>query len=167
MKPTLKSINAALPRFDYLRRNWGVFDMTGFAKRFGHLKGAYADIGEDGNVTGITLYAVGDAMQVHHYYRDDSSVNITGVIERVIDSEPGLNRGWIVDHIQELIALDMNRAELFAGRTVTLGRFVYWANMVTEEIYRQTVEAEMAGSINGYKVADIFDGRIHKYAQAI
>ena len=32
---------------------------------------------------------------------------------------------------------------------------VYWANMVTMEIYAHSEDAEISGVINGHKVADI------------
>lgn len=51
--------------------------------------------------------------------------------------------------------LNDHKQELFNGEKVTYRGRVYWANMTTREIYAQSVDAEMAGSINGYKVADI------------
>lgn len=53
--------------------------------------------------------------------------------------------------------LNEHKIELFEGKKVTYRGKVYWANMVTREIYAQSVDADMAGSINGYKVADITD----------
>ena len=51
--------------------------------------------------------------------------------------------------------LNDHKQELFNGEKVTYRGRVYWANMTTKEVYAQSVDAEMAGSINGYKVADI------------
>lgn len=53
--------------------------------------------------------------------------------------------------------------ELTEGKKVTYRSKVYWANMETREIYAHSVDAEIAGSISGYKVADITeDGQIVK-----
>ena len=53
--------------------------------------------------------------------------------------------------------LNAHKEDLFNGRKITYRGKVYWANMVTREIYAQSIDADMAGSINGYKVADITD----------
>lgn len=53
--------------------------------------------------------------------------------------------------------LNDHKEELFAGRKITYRGKVYWANMVTREIYAHSVDEEIAGSISGYKVADIND----------
>lgn len=53
--------------------------------------------------------------------------------------------------------LNNHKQELFDGNKVTYRNKVYWANMTTREIYAQSVDAELSGSINGYKVADITD----------
>lgn len=53
--------------------------------------------------------------------------------------------------------LNNHKDELFTGRKVTYRGKVYWANMTTREIYAQSVEADMAGVINGYLVARITD----------
>lgn len=53
--------------------------------------------------------------------------------------------------------LNKKKAELFLGKKVYYRGKVYWANIVTMEIYCQSVEAEMGGVINGYKVANITD----------
>lgn len=53
--------------------------------------------------------------------------------------------------------LNAHKEDLFNGKKVTYRGKVYWANMVTREIYAMSVEAEMSGVINGYKVADITD----------
>ena len=47
---------------------------------------------------------------------------------------------------------------MFDGRKVTYRGKVYWANMVTMEIYCHSVDEEILGSISGYKVADIIPG---------
>lgn len=53
----------------------------------------------------------------------------------------------------------LNREEikekLFLGEKIKYQGMIYWANMVTMEIYTHSVEAEMNGVINGWKVADI------------
>lgn len=53
--------------------------------------------------------------------------------------------------------LNNHKQELFNGNKITYRGKVYWANMTTREIYAQSVDSEIAGSINGYKVADITD----------
>lgn len=53
--------------------------------------------------------------------------------------------------------INNHKQELFAGRKITYRGWVYWANMETREVYRHTVDAEIAGVINGTKYADITD----------
>ena len=53
--------------------------------------------------------------------------------------------------------LNAHKEELFAGRKITYRGKVYWANMTTREIYAHSVDAEISGAIDGYKVADITD----------
>lgn len=59
--------------------------------------------------------------------------------------------------------LNDHKRDLFDGYKVTYRGKVYWANMVTMEIYAHSADEEILGSISGYKVADITsDGRIVK-----
>lgn len=51
--------------------------------------------------------------------------------------------------------LNSKANELFNGRKVTYRGKVYWANMVTREIYCHSVDEEIIGSVSGYKVAYI------------
>lgn len=51
--------------------------------------------------------------------------------------------------------LNNHKQELFNGQKITYRGTVYWANMVTMEIYAHSIDAEISGSITGYKVADI------------
>lgn len=51
--------------------------------------------------------------------------------------------------------LNDHAAELFDGQKITYRGKVYWANMVTREIYAMSEDAYISGVINGYKVADI------------
>lgn len=53
--------------------------------------------------------------------------------------------------------LNAHKTELFAGHKLTYRGKVYWANMTTREIYAHSEDEEIAGSISGYKVADITD----------
>ncbi len=53
--------------------------------------------------------------------------------------------------------LNVRKSELFGGKKVTYRGKVYWANLVTREVYAHSVDEEIAGSISGYKVADIDD----------
>ncbi len=51
--------------------------------------------------------------------------------------------------------LNTHKQELLDGRKITYRGKVYWANMITMEVYAHSVDAEISGVINGYKVADI------------
>jgi hypothetical protein len=51
--------------------------------------------------------------------------------------------------------LNDHKQQLFNGEKVTYRGMVYWANMVTMEIYAHSEDAEISGVINGHKVADI------------
>ena len=53
--------------------------------------------------------------------------------------------------------LNRRKSELFAEKKVTYRGKVYWANMVAREVYAHSIDAEISGVINGYKVADIDD----------
>lgn len=53
--------------------------------------------------------------------------------------------------------LNKHKEELFYGDKITYRGKVYWANTVTREIYAHSVDDEISGVINGYKVADITD----------
>lgn len=50
-----------------------------------------------------------------------------------------------------------HKDELLNGQKVIYRERVYWANMVTMEIYAHSIDEELAGSISGYKVANITD----------
>ena len=51
--------------------------------------------------------------------------------------------------------LNNHKQELFNGQKITYRGTVYWANMVTMEVYAHSVDAEISGDITGYKVASI------------
>lgn len=53
--------------------------------------------------------------------------------------------------------LNAHKQELFDGKKVTYRGKVYWANMTTMEIYAHSIDAEISGTINGTKVANITD----------
>lgn len=53
--------------------------------------------------------------------------------------------------------LNAHKSELFAEKKVTYRGKVYWANMTTREVYAHSIDEESAGSVSGYKVADIDD----------
>lgn len=86
MKPTLKSINDNLPRFDAIRRAYMSQDATGFTDGRDFLAAAFADLDEWGNVCNIALYATGDAMEERHYHAEGNAcvVDITDQIEDAI-----------------------------------------------------------------------------------
>lgn len=50
--------------------------------------------------------------------------------------------------------LNRHREELFAGKVSCYG-LICWANMTTREVYAHSVDEEIAGSISGYKIANI------------
>lgn len=54
--------------------------------------------------------------------------------------------------------LNDHKLELFNGQKITYRGKVYWANMLTMEIYAHSVDEEILGSISGYKVANITKG---------
>ena len=54
--------------------------------------------------------------------------------------------------------LNNHKQELFDGNKVTYRDMVYWANMVTMEVYAHSVDAEISGVISGRKVGDITKG---------
>lgn len=87
MKPTLKSINANLPRLDTLRNEYMLLGQDGDLLKQRYLAYAVADLDDDMNVDRITIYAVGDAMEADHYYGSDRTVNITDQIARVLSGE--------------------------------------------------------------------------------
>lgn len=51
--------------------------------------------------------------------------------------------------------LNNHKHDLFNGKKITYRGKVYWANMITMEVYAHSVDEEILGSISGYKVADI------------
>lgn len=53
--------------------------------------------------------------------------------------------------------LNRHKSELFEEKKVTYRGNVYWANLVTREVYARSIDEEILGSIIGYKVADIDD----------
>lgn len=112
MKPTKKSIAQQLPSLDALRREYRTHDQYGICpnRTFGS---AYADLAEDGSVSSITIYAVGDGRNPEHYYADqhDNVIDITEQIEAAIKAEdydaygrdPKAFRAAVIDSIQDAI----------------------------------------------------------------
>lgn len=76
--------------------------------------------------------------------------SIQGYIKDLIRRDVKMNRNIIN-------FLNRHSEELFNGQKVTGYDRVFWANMTTREIYAHSTDAEILGSINGYKVADITD----------
>lgn len=119
MKPTRKSINACLPRFDELRRMYMLSGQTGFAYGVGYFGAAYADTDDHGNVINISIYSVSDAMQERHYYDWPGSCNITDIIVKAIECEYRQDFPWkyncrqfrqeIVRDIQERIQSEVQQ----------------------------------------------------------
>ena len=118
MKPTLKSINAALPRFDVIRRHWMTYGTTGWTDGREFLASAFADLDESGNVVDITMYAASSGMEPRHYYSErypETVVDITDQISEVIDHHDDCSakkfRAKIVNAIQAKIAEEINHRE--------------------------------------------------------
>ena len=116
MKPTLKSINKYLPRFDYLRRHYWPAGSTGWQDGRDFLGSAYADIDDNGNVEDITIYRLsGDALNARHYYADPyKTIDITDQVEMVFETD--YSRPEVVRAIQDAIvehfkALERNEAD--------------------------------------------------------
>jgi len=57
----------------------------------------------------------------------------------------------------EINFLNRHISEPIEGRKVSGYHMVYWANVTTREIYAHSESEEIAGSISGYKVADIIE----------
>lgn len=53
--------------------------------------------------------------------------------------------------------LNNHKDELLSGKKITYRGKVYWANLLTSEIYAMSVEAHMSGVIDGYLVGRITD----------
>lgn len=51
--------------------------------------------------------------------------------------------------------LNLHKQSLLDGKKLVCYGKVYWANMVTREVYAHSIDEELQGSISGYKVADI------------
>ena len=86
---TKKSINAALPRLDELRRSFLLPGSTGWIPypHMSHLSCAMLDIDPDtGDATRCVVYGVGDAMEHDHYYGIDC-VDITSQIIEWMSNE--------------------------------------------------------------------------------
>ena len=58
--------------------------------------------------------------------------------------------------------LNAHMNELVEGKKVTYRGKVYWMNPATNEIYAHSVDEEILGSVSGYKVADVIDGKVVK-----
>lgn len=57
----------------------------------------------------------------------------------------------------ELNFLNRHHYELFEGRKIAGYGKVYWANLVTMEIYANSRDEVLHGAVSGYKMADITD----------
>lgn len=84
--PTIRSINAALPHFEDVRRSYHLLRDTGFVNGQA-FSSAFADLDDNGDVESITLYAVGDGMEPAHYYHRAGTACITDCIESILSRE--------------------------------------------------------------------------------
>lgn len=101
---TKKSINAALPHLNELRRQFLLPGSTGLVPypHMRHLRCAMLDIDQDtGKATRCVVYGVGDALEYDHYHGIDY-VDITAqIIEWMHD--PEMSRKKCVDMIYDMI----------------------------------------------------------------
>lgn len=103
MKLTKKSINAALPRLDELRRSFLLPGSTGRIpyRYMRHLRCAMLDIDPDTKqATRCVVYGVGDALESDHYYGIDC-IDITECIMSWM-SDDYVDRAACVSMIQDL-----------------------------------------------------------------
>ena len=117
MKPTKESIRKALPRFDYLRRAYRTNTQFGICpdRTF---SSAYADLDDDGNVSGISIYAVGDGMPERHYYADSHS-DVVDITDQILDAIEGTRMGdygYDSDTFRSLIISEIQEAVINAGK---------------------------------------------------
>lgn len=103
-KTSLKSINAALPRLDELRRRFLLPGSTGLIPypHMQHLRCAMLDIDPDTNqATRCVVYGYGDALERDHYY----GVDCVDITDQIIEwmSEYDSTRKRCVAAIQEKI----------------------------------------------------------------
>lgn len=117
MKPTKESIRKSLPRFDYLRRTYRTSTQYGICpgRTF---SSAYADLDDDGNVTSISIYAVGDGMPERHYYASNHS-NVVDITDQIQDSIEGTHMGdygYDSDTFRSMIISEIQEAVINAGK---------------------------------------------------
>lgn len=98
MKYTIKSINAALPRVDALRREYRTYGSTGLTPQRTTFNAAYISTEDDGTVS-IRVYGVGDAYEARDYHGE--TISITDIIEAWIKGET--DREHAVYDIQQVL----------------------------------------------------------------
>ena len=109
-------------------------------------------------------FAAAHIVQISIKLNDNQDADIIAKLDKVSRSEGG-KQGYIKTLIRADIEkedgkmkyLNDHKDELFEGKKITYRGKVYWANMVTREVYAHSVDAEIKETINGYKVADITD----------
>lgn len=111
MKPTKESIRKSLPRFDELRREYRTHAQYGICpgRTF---SSAYADLDYEGNVSCISIYAVGDGQPERHYYADshDDVVDITDQIQDAIEATRMGDYGYDARTFRNMIIGDIQSA---------------------------------------------------------
>jgi hypothetical protein len=101
-KVTLSTINKRLPRVDWLQRNYLLDTFSGITpKGAKRLRIVFADL-DNGDFTGIRVYAYGDAMEARHWYGIGNSANVTDIIENWMRGE--YDRAEVCRLIQQRIA---------------------------------------------------------------
>lgn len=117
MKPTKESIRKSLPRFDALRREYRTHSQFGICpgRTF---SAAYADLDADGNVIGISIYAVGDGMPERHYYAGshDDVVDVTDQIRDAIEGTRMGDYGYDAPAFRALIISEIQDAVINATK---------------------------------------------------
>lgn len=107
MKCTKKSVNANLPRLDYLKRSYVLHGYSGIMPRNAStLKSVWMDLDSTGKCTGISCYGYGDAMHERHYYdRSSDDVKVLDITEIITEwmSDYDLSRKGVIDAIVDMV----------------------------------------------------------------
>lgn len=102
-----KSIRRELKYFGPKLRagHWGALGHTMgiVSPNFRYLYRAYCDF-DGGEITGVRLYGVGDALTAKDYHGD--SIDITGPLESYLRGESGWSWGSLIAGIQDAVLLE-------------------------------------------------------------
>lgn len=162
---TKKSINAALPSFGSLRRNYMAHGTTGFMDGREYLDEAFANLDGEGECESITIYS-GPGREPRHYYGDDSTVEITEILLDVLDPEqsayrepnglyqidPRHFRAWIISRIQAAISeatgqdeTENQRAPI--GDLIPLAEYAAAHGLIENTVRRKCIRGNVPGAV--------------------